>query len=365
MWSLGIVGLCLLTGEQLASFQEMKHIGQNDIAFRLGRRVPGSQDQQSCLTDRAKDFLMKLLTLDHTDRMTADQAVKHDWFTRPSEIGHELSRLYRRSVKGWEPRQMMNNTLESISRRELPRRTIKNLPRQRQATFDGSCQVSRVQKRCSSKSTDYTASVYFSLDKHTRKHDGRRRQREKKRIINNLQKSGKLFVKDGDVSSYTSPSHQRAVMLASGLQDVPPTNLFGNVPAGVESQKARRKRSRDNKGSSNAAARLNHYDPSQTQLEQPSLPSEASSMVSFDSDDERRSKRRRRVSFSSSAGMLGKAEDDGIIDDEEGKLPVRPDSYAGSSAMTDEMDLEEDDDALLEEDYDALLKAVRGYSGQG
>lgn len=303
MWSLGIVALCLLTGEPLASYLEMKHISQVDIAARLDRLRPDpeSQNQWNYLTDQAKDFLTKLLMLDPADRMTADQAVAHSWFTHPSKIGRELNRLYQRSVQGWVPRRVIDNMIESIPRDEIPEGTIIVLQRPRQANFDEPHQASQKEKRRSRK--DCTASVYFSLDKHTRSHsNGQARgreatQRSKQQIINVLKESGELFVKDGDVSSYTSPRRKRAHASLRGIRDVPPTDLFGEAPASLNSQQSQSKKSSNlSQYSGNGDSPRNYVDSSQTQLEQPSLPSESSGLLS--SRYECRAIKRRRLDTS-------------------------------------------------------------------
>lgn len=300
MWSLGIVAFCLLTGESLASYLEMKHISQEDITARLDRIWP---DLESA-TDQAKDFLAKLLVLDPARRMTADEAIAHSWFTSPSEIGRELERLYTRSIQGWVPRRDIYRAIEYITRNELPRRKITSPSSQLQANFDDQHQASQKERRRSRKPSDYTSSVYFSLDRHTRKHSYRHvrareaTQRSKQQIINTLNESGELFVKDADVSSYTSPTRRRARMLLNMVRDVPPTDLFGKAPAGVNSQRSQSKKSRKlSQNSSNAVARPDYADSSQTQLEQPSLlTEEALSILSSTPGYEGFATRRRRSS---------------------------------------------------------------------
>ncbi|KFY25824.1 hypothetical protein V493_04424 [Pseudogymnoascus sp. VKM F-4281 (FW-2241)] len=323
LWSLGIVALCLLTGESLASYQEMKNISQKDIAARLGRLGPDSegQNQHCCLTDRAKDFLTNLLALDPADRMTADEALRHTWFTHSSKIARELRHLYLRSVRGWLPRRSIDNMVESIPHNKSSRDTIKSLSSQSQANSDELHQASRKKQRLSENSKDYTASVYFSLDKHTRMHPYRRlrgreaTQKSKQQIINALRESGELFVKDGDVSSYISPRRNRSHKSLRGIRDVPPTDLFRKAPSSINSQQSQSKKSiKLSQYSGDVVTLPDYVDSSQSQLEQPSLPSEASSRS--------HSAKRRKINPSVSDYWLRDVANDRYL---------RPDSYAGES----------------------------------
>ncbi|OBT78783.1 CAMK protein kinase [Pseudogymnoascus sp. 05NY08] len=275
MWSLGIVAFCLLTGESLASYLEMKHISQGGITARLDQTWPHLEG----ITDQAKDFLTKLLVLDPAHRMTADDAIAHSWFTSPSEISRELERLYMRSIEGWVPRKDTYRAVEYIPRNGLPKRKITTPSSQVQASSDEPHQASQKERHRSRRPSDYTASVYFSLDRHTRKNSHRylrareATQRSKQQIINTLNESGELFVKDGDVSSYTSPSRKRVRTLLKMVRDVPPTDLFGKAPAArANSQRSQSKKFRRlSQSSSNAVTQPDYVDSSQTQLEQPSL----------------------------------------------------------------------------------------------
>lgn len=282
MWSLGIVTLCLLTGESLASYLEIKYISQEGITAKLDRfrQGPKKQVYRSYPTDRTKDFLTKLLTLDPDLRMTADQAAEHSWFAHPSKIALELNLLYIRSIKGWIPRRVVDNVIETIPRNKV-------LPSQSQVDSDGRRHPSQMEKRLFRRSKDYTASVYFSLDKHTGKHTDRHSrdrestQRSKQQIINTLEASGELFVRDGDVSSYTSPRRKHTRTLLGVVRDVSPKNLFGNAPAGANSQRSlpMKKSSKLNRHSGNAITGSNYADSTQTQLELPRLTTEALSTL--------------------------------------------------------------------------------------
>ncbi|KFY33520.1 hypothetical protein V494_07556 [Pseudogymnoascus sp. VKM F-4513 (FW-928)] len=304
MWSLGIVALCLLTGEALASYLEMKHINQKDIEARLSRLRPDPkcQDHGNSLTGRSKEFVEKLLVLDAARRMTADQAVDHRWFSYPAEVADELNLLYRRSVQGWIPRKQSDGIIESIPRKEIS------------GDSDDPDGDSQKEQRHSRKSKDCTASVYFSLDKHTHKHSNRHlrtrmaTQKSKQQIINALEKSGELFVKHADVSTYTSPKRKRERTLLKKVRGVPPTDLFGNAPAGANSQKPRsRKSSKFSQYSNNVSTRSNS---SGRRLKRPRLDSESLSMISSGPDRKYKAVKRLREDTSSLDNWYGDLPDD-------------------------------------------------------
>ena len=52
--------------------------------------------------ERPKDFVRRLLVLDENQRMTATQALAHEWFTNPAHK-EEYEKLYNRAVRDWKP----------------------------------------------------------------------------------------------------------------------------------------------------------------------------------------------------------------------------------------------------------------------
>jgi serine/threonine protein kinase len=51
----------------------------------------------NAVSENAKDFIKKLLLLNQDERLTATQALKHDWFINPYLI--DLSDTFRRNFK--------------------------------------------------------------------------------------------------------------------------------------------------------------------------------------------------------------------------------------------------------------------------
>jgi hypothetical protein len=96
MWSLGVVTLCLLTGEAIITFGELDKMTQVDIAATL---ASASHDYPKWkgLNVYGKDFIKKLLVMDPGKRMTAQDAINHDWFRKPASVASELDKLYDRA----------------------------------------------------------------------------------------------------------------------------------------------------------------------------------------------------------------------------------------------------------------------------
>ncbi|KAK2731296.1 hypothetical protein FQN55_004783 [Onygenales sp. PD_40] len=112
MWSLGCLTAVLLTGgspfndpvtgkysEAMAKSCNLKYL-QNDATWEaVGRR--------------AKDFVHNLLVLEEENRMTAEQAMNHEWFTTPT-YKRELDILYRYAIGGWVPRRGSNAVISNM-----------------------------------------------------------------------------------------------------------------------------------------------------------------------------------------------------------------------------------------------------------
>ncbi|GAD97402.1 serine/threonine protein kinase, putative [Paecilomyces variotii No. 5] len=102
LWSLGCITAVLLTGgspfmdpdtglysEELAQECNLERLEADEKWINVG--------------ERPKDFVHRLLVLDENSRMDVKQALRHCWFTNPSHK-EEFDLLYKRAVKGWNPR---------------------------------------------------------------------------------------------------------------------------------------------------------------------------------------------------------------------------------------------------------------------
>jgi serine/threonine protein kinase len=109
MWSLGCVTAMLLTGgSTLRSSITSTHLGEGDSASGLTwlNKSPEWQKVRS----RPKTFVAKLL-VPEDERMTAAEALKHDWFSNEAHKTN-FEELYERSIKHWRPRPVRPETIQ-------------------------------------------------------------------------------------------------------------------------------------------------------------------------------------------------------------------------------------------------------------
>jgi pheromone a factor receptor len=126
MWSVGVIAAALLTGDSI-------FVNRADPRFKIEPRLIlslAAQCDLSMLDDpytvwrmvgrRPKDFVKKLLVLDEFNRMTATQALAHDWFTN-KHYADELEAVYQRSIRCWNPRRKIFRLIEALDMSKLPR----------------------------------------------------------------------------------------------------------------------------------------------------------------------------------------------------------------------------------------------------
>lgn len=109
MWSLGTVTSAVLTGRSIfaksqASYQTPsfeKAIIEAAAMCDL-QELDGNVEWER-ISDQGKDFVKKLLVLDEEERMTAVQALEHDWLTS-EELENSSDALYQQAIKNWKPR---------------------------------------------------------------------------------------------------------------------------------------------------------------------------------------------------------------------------------------------------------------------
>jgi len=77
MWSLGVITYILLGGYPPFADKDMKNMYRKICTARFQFH----DKYWSQVSDLAKDFISKLLVVDPTKRLTAEEALDHPWFT--------------------------------------------------------------------------------------------------------------------------------------------------------------------------------------------------------------------------------------------------------------------------------------------
>lgn len=121
MWSVGVITANLLSREAMFS-------NQNDPRFEYDPRAVILELSSKCdisvidnprhhawkkVGKRPKDFIRRLLVLQESDRMTAKEALAHEWFANEYHAA-EFENLYKRAVKDWQPRPKANKLVEPL-----------------------------------------------------------------------------------------------------------------------------------------------------------------------------------------------------------------------------------------------------------
>lgn len=183
MWSMGIITLCLLTGDAFISFEELQTMNQSGITAKLAT-ASGDYPQWRHLNFHGKDFVKRLLVLEPLKRMMAKEAVNHDWFRKPARIALELDKLYERATVFWSQRSNYIGIIE-----DLPDVIG---PEDGQSTKrDGS------RSKSAGKRVPDAASPYFSLDRHLQPKGARTRSilhSKRKRILEELKEADSQFL---------------------------------------------------------------------------------------------------------------------------------------------------------------------------
>lgn len=109
MWSLGTVTSAVLTGSSLFSNHRASYrTGSSEKAIIEAAAMCDLHEldhgvQWEPVSDQAKDFVKKLLVLDEKERMSAVQALEHDWLSSKASE-NSPGALYQQAIKNWKPR---------------------------------------------------------------------------------------------------------------------------------------------------------------------------------------------------------------------------------------------------------------------
>ncbi|KAK2749833.1 hypothetical protein FQN57_005247 [Myotisia sp. PD_48] len=109
LWSLGCLTVVLLTGG--SPFSDPTSGNYSDtLAKQCNLSVLEKDEDWAVVGTRAKEFVRRLLVLNGAQRLTAEEALEHDWFTnRAHREAFEV--VYEKAVQGWNPRVQTNNNI--------------------------------------------------------------------------------------------------------------------------------------------------------------------------------------------------------------------------------------------------------------
>lgn len=197
---------------------EERCVDQNSVRARLKQPAYDNASAQRWreVSSLAKDFMARLLVVDAYERMSAGQAIKHDWFTKDKKLAKELEGLYKRATKDWKPRPVEEGLLEII-------------PGARQDADEESPPKAR-------RPRSVNASGYCGLDKHLRSYGASQREeatRTKQKLIDQLNETGETFVQTTDMSTYTPNKTAPTVQFSLPSQDI---TTSPHTPRGARQQ---------------------------------------------------------------------------------------------------------------------------------
>ncbi|TLD04892.1 uncharacterized protein PgNI_09850 [Pyricularia grisea] len=110
LWAIGVVTLKLMTGEE-CSIEEMGAAPSIDqwLDSKLSTTFGGFSISQA-----GRHFISRCLTLQPSDRITAAQAVHHEWFSSPESDHVVLSKMEEEIRTGWKPREVLLPIIQEL-----------------------------------------------------------------------------------------------------------------------------------------------------------------------------------------------------------------------------------------------------------
>lgn len=101
MWSVGTVSTLLLVGFRAFDNPDGRHDSTLAVQAELSRLEEDKRWRG--LSERSKNFVRRLLVLHEEERLTAEGALQHPWFSNEIHKA-DFEELYKRTTKNWRPR---------------------------------------------------------------------------------------------------------------------------------------------------------------------------------------------------------------------------------------------------------------------
>jgi len=120
IWSVGCITAILLAEELYSPDRHARHAAADrgpNTQICLQCWDLGAMDRDGAWREvgrKAKSFIRECLILDESQRLTAEQALSHVWFTN-KHYAAELEGAYARAIADWKPRNKSGDLIEYIN----------------------------------------------------------------------------------------------------------------------------------------------------------------------------------------------------------------------------------------------------------
>ncbi|KAK0365959.1 hypothetical protein LTS02_012544 [Friedmanniomyces endolithicus] len=121
LWSVGCVAGLVLTGELLPLDNRGRSTAPSQAQASTARWDLTFIDTAAAWRDvsrKAKAFVRGCLNIDEDERLNAEQALQHQWFTH-KHYAAELEAAYCRAVQDWKPRRVKGSLVEFIDTSDI------------------------------------------------------------------------------------------------------------------------------------------------------------------------------------------------------------------------------------------------------
>ncbi|KAK0879095.1 hypothetical protein LTR87_007045 [Friedmanniomyces endolithicus] len=121
LWSVGCVAGLVLTGELLPLDNHGRSTAPSRAQASTARWDLTFIDTAAAWRDvsrKAKAFVRGCLNIDEDERLNAEEALQHQWFTH-KHYAAELEAAYRRAVQDWKPRTVKGSLVEFIDTSDI------------------------------------------------------------------------------------------------------------------------------------------------------------------------------------------------------------------------------------------------------
>ena len=146
MWSLGCLTAALLIGTSIFVDPQDSVYRQNSTAAIVTAAAKcdltklDTEPLWKHVSKQAKDFVKQVVRLEENERLSAEQALKHPWFSEGDRKAF-LQTNYKKAIEGWKPHRPGLDFIEDLDALIQGRRLSEDFcamgKRQRSASVDG------------------------------------------------------------------------------------------------------------------------------------------------------------------------------------------------------------------------------------